>query len=69
MDTHARVSVLEGWKDTHEGEHEALWKKVDTAYDRALSLEAKLAVYSAIGGGLGSLVGGLVVWFITRGHP
>lgn len=69
MDTHARVSVLEGWKATHKDEHEALWLKVNTAYDRSLSLEAKMAVYSAIGGCIGSVLGGVAVWLITKGTP
>jgi hypothetical protein len=65
----ARVAVLEGWKDTHKGEHEALWATAKAAYDRSLTTEARLAAYSAIGGIVGSVVGSLVVWFLTRGHP
>lgn len=72
MDTNARVSILENWREFHDKEQGALWKKANAAYDKALKLEATMAVYAAVGGGLGgvagAVVGALVVWFITRGH-
>ena len=72
-DVNSRVAVLEGWKETHENEHEAIWDKVNTTHDRALMTETKLMIYTsigaAVGGVAGSVIGGVIVFIMTKGHP
>lgn len=65
-DHEARISVLEHWKDDHTDEHKALWSKVDATHDRSITTETKLAIYTAMGVGAGSVLGGVISALLVK---